>query len=220
MSVRMTPVDQPVHAALKFERDRIERRMQGVWHDRPDAQALVELPVREQFRHRRPRRIRVAAAQHFERETNLADRPAHFILAVGLAARRKIAVEHEGDFRFYPDGRRTGDNPERAGRSVDRGRENRRDDDTSRRRQRALPPADRLARQLDDAALDRERRVDVVGAAGIGQKRAGDAGATGHKQMPRRIVDALESVCHVVFASSRNEWAARRHAPAGRKRDR
>jgi hypothetical protein len=56
-------------------------------------------------------------------------------------------------------------------------REDRRDDDAAGRRQRALPAADGIARQCDDAALDLERRVDVARAGRFRNPRAGDTGA-------------------------------------------
>ncbi|ABA53354.1 hypothetical protein BURPS1710b_A0043 [Burkholderia pseudomallei 1710b] len=199
MPVRVAAVEHAVHAAPTLERDRLERRTQAAAHDRADAQPLIELIVREQFRHGGARRVRIAAAEHLEHEADLADGGAHLALVVRPRARRQVAIEHEGDFRFDPNGPRVGDDGERAARRTDRRCEDRRDDDPARRRKRAFPAADRLAEPLGDAALDRERRLDVVGPTRGGQKRAGDAGPAGRHQVARGGVDTFGETGHVAF---------------------
>ncbi|KGD43503.1 hypothetical protein DO72_4905 [Burkholderia pseudomallei] len=116
---------------------------------------MIELIVREQFRHGGARRVRIATAEHLEHEADLADGGAHLALVVRPRARRQVAIEHEGDFRFDPNGPRVGDDGERAARRTDRRCEDRRDDDPARRRKRAFPAADRLDTRRAEAGRRR-----------------------------------------------------------------
>jgi hypothetical protein len=111
-------------------------------------------------------------------------------------ARGQVAIEHERDLRLDAHDRAAHDAVRPIG-FADRRREDRRDDHAIRRRQRTFPSADGFAEQVGDAMLDRQRGVDVLRAAGIGQQRAGHAGMAGGDEMLGGAVHAFGSRCHV-----------------------